>query len=112
MRKKPTYDELIDLVSELRSEIKELRQEVKELKQENAELKSRLAKYEKKDSSNSSKPPSKDNDGKRKIKAAELNQERKPVPQKDIKVMHESKFQTQIKLKDAKPKSVQSAVKI
>ena len=69
MRKKPTYDELIDLVSELRSEIKELRQEVKELKKENAELKSRLAKYEKKDSSNSSKPPSKDNDGKKKNKS-------------------------------------------
>ena len=82
--------------------IAELESENAELKKENAELKSKLAKYEKKDSSNSSKPPSKDNDGKKKIKAAELNQERSQVLKKDTKVMHESRFQTQIKLKDAK----------
>ena len=51
-------------VQELRSEVAALKKENAELKKENQELKSKLAKYEK-DSSNSSKPPSKDKESKK-----------------------------------------------
>ena len=65
--------------------IAELESENAELKKENAELKSRLAKYEKKDSSNSSKPPSKDNDGKKKNKSSRAKSGKKPGAQKGHK---------------------------
>jgi transposase len=53
---RPSYDELVELVAQLRSEITQLRAEVHELKEENSKLKERLGL----NSENSSKPSSTD----------------------------------------------------
>lgn len=62
-RRKPSYDDLVRVISDLQTELKQVRAELADVKAENAQLRADNAKLKRrlaKDSSNSSKPPSLD----------------------------------------------------
>lgn len=77
-------EELLNEIKELRAEVQALRRENAELKEEVADLRTKLAEKNK-DSSNSSKPPSQDPPGKKRIFNSRQKTNRKPGAQKGSK---------------------------